>query len=84
MSLSCGSDTASVSWAASSGLVSYYTVTAVDDNRHTLTCNSSSTSCDISGLACGQAYNVSVIAMSVDCTGQRSEVRRINTGKNFL
>uniref|UniRef100_A0A8C1RPT0 Fibronectin type-III domain-containing protein n=1 Tax=Cyprinus carpio TaxID=7962 RepID=A0A8C1RPT0_CYPCA len=64
VSLSCGSDTASVSWAASSGLVSYYTVTAVDDNRHTLTCNSSSTSCDISGLSCGQAYNVSVTAMS--------------------
>ncbi|XP_016419796.1 uncharacterized protein LOC107749215, partial [Sinocyclocheilus rhinocerous] len=79
VSLSCGSDTASVSWAASSGLVSYYTVTAVDDNGHTLTCNSSSTSCDISGLACGQAYNVSVTAMSVDCTGQRSDVRRINT-----
>uniref|UniRef100_A0A8C1BB54 Fibronectin type-III domain-containing protein n=1 Tax=Cyprinus carpio carpio TaxID=630221 RepID=A0A8C1BB54_CYPCA len=79
VSLSCGSDTASVSWAASSGLVSYYTVTAVDDNGHTLTCNSSSTSCDISGLSCGQAYNVSVTAMSVDCTGQRSEVRRIST-----
>ncbi|KAL1280893.1 hypothetical protein QQF64_015493, partial [Cirrhinus molitorella] len=79
VSLSCGSDTASVSWAASSGLVSYYTVTAVDDNGHTLTCNSSSTSCNINGLACGQAYNVSVTAISVDCTGQRSEVRRINT-----
>ncbi|XP_016319981.1 serine-rich adhesin for platelets-like [Sinocyclocheilus anshuiensis] len=79
VSLSCGSDTASVSWAASSGLVSYYTVTAVDDNGQTLTCNSSSTSCDISGLLCGQVYNVSVTAMSVDCTGQRSEVRRINT-----
>uniref|UniRef100_A0A9J8DFI8 Fibronectin type-III domain-containing protein n=1 Tax=Cyprinus carpio carpio TaxID=630221 RepID=A0A9J8DFI8_CYPCA len=79
VSLSCGSDTASVSWAASSGRVSYYTVTAVDDNGHTLTCNSSSTSCDISGLSCGQAYNVSVTAMSVDCTGQRSEVRRIST-----
>uniref|UniRef100_A0A8C1ZY74 Fibronectin type-III domain-containing protein n=1 Tax=Cyprinus carpio TaxID=7962 RepID=A0A8C1ZY74_CYPCA len=84
VSLSCGSDTASVSWAASSGIVSYYTVTAVDDIGHTLTCNSSSTSCDIRGLACGQAYNVSVTAMSVDCTGQRSEVRRINTGKYFL
>uniref|UniRef100_A0A9J8D0Q5 Fibronectin type III domain-containing protein 7 n=1 Tax=Cyprinus carpio carpio TaxID=630221 RepID=A0A9J8D0Q5_CYPCA len=79
VSLSCGSDTASVFWAASSGRVSYYTVTAVDDNGHTLTCNSSSTSCDISGLSCGQAYNVSVTAMSVDCTGQRSEVRRIST-----
>ncbi|XP_016396758.1 fibronectin-like [Sinocyclocheilus rhinocerous] len=79
VSLSCGSDTASVSWAASSGLVSYYTATAVDDNGQTLTCNSSSTSCDISGLVCGQAYNVSVTAMSVDCTGQRSEVRRIST-----
>ncbi|KAK2900552.1 hypothetical protein Q8A67_008667 [Cirrhinus molitorella] len=79
VSLSCGSDTASVSWAASSGLVSYYTVTAVDDNGHMLTCNSSSTSCNINSLACGQAYNVSVTAISVDCTGQRSEVRRINT-----
>ncbi|XP_016147370.1 uncharacterized protein [Sinocyclocheilus grahami] len=79
VSLSCGSDTASVSWAASSGLVSYYIVTAVDDNGHTLSCNSSSTSCDISGLACGQAYNVTVTAMSVDCTGQRSDMRRINT-----
>ncbi|XP_026111092.1 fibronectin type III domain-containing protein 7-like [Carassius auratus] len=79
VSLSCGSDTASVSWAASSGLVSYYTVTAVDDNGRTLTSNSNRTSCDISGLSCGQAYNVSVTAMSVDCTGQRSEVRRIST-----
>ncbi|XP_051768188.1 uncharacterized protein fndc7rs1 isoform X1 [Ctenopharyngodon idella] len=79
VSLSCGSDTASVSWAASSGLVSYYTVTAEGDKGITLTCNSSSTSCNISGLACGQAYNVSVTAMSGNCTGQRSEVRRVNT-----
>ncbi|XP_059420230.1 fibronectin type III domain-containing protein 7-like [Carassius carassius] len=79
VSLSCGSDTASVSWAASSGLVSYYTVTAVDDNGRTLTSNSNRTSCDISGLSCGQVYNVSVTAMSVDCTGQRSKVRRIST-----
>ncbi|XP_026054455.1 uncharacterized protein LOC113040326 [Carassius auratus] len=79
VSLSCGSDTASVSWTASSGLVSYYTVTAIDDNGRTLTSNSNRTSCDISGLSCGQAYNVSVTAMSVDCTGQRSEVRRIST-----
>ncbi|XP_039513478.1 uncharacterized protein fndc7rs1 [Pimephales promelas] len=79
VSLSCGSDTASVSWAASSGLVSNYIVTAEGDNGITHTCNSSSTSCNISGLACGQAYNVSVTAMSVDCTGQRSEVRRVQT-----
>ncbi|XP_077077959.1 uncharacterized protein fndc7rs1 [Siphateles boraxobius] len=79
VSLSCGSDTASVSWAASSGLVSYYIVTAEGDNGITQTCNSSSTSCNIRGLACGEAYNVSVTAMSVDCTGQRSEVRRVNT-----
>ncbi|XP_056116347.1 uncharacterized protein fndc7rs1 isoform X2 [Rhinichthys klamathensis goyatoka] len=79
VSLSCGSDTASVSWAASSGFVSNYIVTAEGDNGITQTCNSSSTSCNISGLACGQAYNVSVTALSVDCTGQRSEVRRVNT-----
>nr|XP_009297086.3 uncharacterized protein fndc7rs1 [Danio rerio] len=79
VSLAHGSDTASVSWAASSGLVSYYTVTAEYDNGRPLTCNSSSTSCNISGLACSEAYNVSVTAMSANCTGQRSEVRRINT-----
>ncbi|XP_067309533.1 uncharacterized protein fndc7rs1 [Pseudorasbora parva] len=79
VSLSCGTDTASVSWAASSGLVSNYIVTAEGDNGITLTCNSSSTSCNISRLACGQAYNVSVTAMSADCPGQRSEVRRVNT-----
>ncbi|XP_056336881.1 uncharacterized protein fndc7rs1 [Danio aesculapii] len=79
VSLAHGSDTASVSWAASSGFVSYYVVTAEYENGRALTCNSSSTSCNISGLACSEAYNVSVTAMSVNCTGQRSEVRHINT-----
>ncbi|TRY81820.1 hypothetical protein DNTS_000526 [Danionella cerebrum] len=79
VSLSCGSDTASVSWTATNGLVSYYLVTAEGDNGRVLTCNSSSTSCSISGLGCSQTYNFSVTAMSADCSGQRSEVRRIIT-----
>ncbi|XP_073671225.1 uncharacterized protein [Paramisgurnus dabryanus] len=79
VSLTCQSDTASVSWTASAGLVLYYVATAESANGQTLTCNSSSTSCNISGLMCGRAYNVSVTAVSANCTGQRSGVYLLNT-----
>ncbi|XP_073727799.1 uncharacterized protein fndc7rs1 [Misgurnus anguillicaudatus] len=79
VSMTCQSDIASVSWTASAGLVLYYVATAESANGQTLTCNSSSTSCNLSGLMCGRAYNVSVTAVSANCTGQRSGVYLLNT-----
>nr|XP_055057047.1 uncharacterized protein LOC129441425 [Misgurnus anguillicaudatus] len=79
VSMTCQSDIASVSWTASAGLVLYYIATAESANGQTLTCNSSSTSCNLSGLMCGRAYNVSVTAVSANCTGQRSGVYLLNT-----
>uniref|UniRef100_A0A3B4CMI2 Fibronectin type-III domain-containing protein n=1 Tax=Pygocentrus nattereri TaxID=42514 RepID=A0A3B4CMI2_PYGNA len=75
----CNSNTTSVAWNPSSGIVAYYVASAEPSSGLTLTCNSSSTSCDISGLICGQTYNVSVTAYGGDCVGRKSLTYTLKT-----
>ncbi|XP_006797927.2 uncharacterized protein LOC102776891 [Neolamprologus brichardi] len=75
---SCKSNNISVSWQASQGSVSYMAV-AENEQGHRWSCNTSSTSCQISGLLCGQQYNVYVVGIDDKCTGAKSDMKKIRT-----
>lgn len=79
---SCDSDTVSVSWQTSQGSVSYMAV-AESSGGHRTTCNTSLLTCDITGLQCGQTYQIYVSGVDGDCIGSRSEVRILETGENY-
>lgn len=76
---SCKSNNISVSWQASQGSVSYMAVAENEQGRR-WSCNTSSTSCQISGLLCGQQYNVYVVGIDDKCTGAKSDMKKIRTG----
>ncbi|XP_039902211.1 uncharacterized protein LOC120742836 [Simochromis diagramma] len=75
---SCKSNNISVSWQASQGSVSYMAVAENEQGRR-WSCNTSSTSCQISGLLCGQQYNVYVVGIDDKCTGAKSDMKKIRT-----
>ncbi|XP_064190128.1 uncharacterized protein LOC135254105 [Anguilla rostrata] len=75
---SCDSDVAFVSWVAAKGAVRYVAA-AVDGAGNVVTCNTSNTACNITGLSCGRAYNVSVTALNEECVGGRSETHTMKT-----
>lgn len=56
---------------------------AVADNSegHRVTCNTSDLACDITGLQCGQTYQIYVSGVDGDCIGSRSEVHILETGE---
>lgn len=70
---------AQVTWGAAKG-ASSYSATAVADQGSTVRCNATNTSCFLSGLQCGQSYNVSVAAHSWACDREGSATRRITAG----
>ncbi|MEQ2211433.1 hypothetical protein XENOCAPTIV_000729 [Xenoophorus captivus] len=59
-SLNCLSDVVTVTWSASAG-ANYYTVIA-EANGYVDSCNSTSTSCGLTRLQCGENYTVTVLA----------------------
>ncbi|CAL8367710.1 unnamed protein product, partial [Boreogadus saida] len=63
---SCANGMATVTWGLVFGANSYR-ATASDRNGTGLSCNSSSTTCQISDLRCGTEYKVLVTAISDDC-----------------
>lgn len=71
--------TAQVTWGAARG-ASSYSATAVADQGSTIHCNTTNTSCFLTGLQCGQSYNVSVAARSWACDRESSLTHRIATG----
>ncbi|XP_066528003.1 fibronectin-like [Hoplias malabaricus] len=75
---SCGSDIASVSWAKSQGSLSYM-VTAQSSEGYKASCGSNGTTCDISGLRCGQTYKIYVSGVDKSCTGPKSDVQLLKT-----
>ncbi|XP_015242186.1 PREDICTED: uncharacterized protein LOC107092315 [Cyprinodon variegatus] len=67
VSLLCGTNTAAISWDVKPE-VELYTATAIKSSGGELkTCNSSSFSCQITGLVCGEIYNFTVAAYSDGC-----------------
>jgi len=80
---SCDSDNITVSWHASQGALSYRAV-AEASNGSSLQCTTSSlTYCQISGLLCGQQYEIYVIGMDANCAGASSLVYLLQTGKEL-
>lgn len=62
----CTTQSAVASWSAVFGADSY-SATATDENGIQLTCTSQKTSCQITGLSCGQSYVVTVTPISGKC-----------------
>lgn len=56
---------------------------AVAENAdgHKWSCNTSSTTCQIPELLCGQEYKVYVIGIDLTCIGAMSEIEMIRTGE---
>ncbi|KAL7397583.1 hypothetical protein ABVT39_024505 [Epinephelus coioides] len=75
---SCESNDISVSWQASQGSVSYMAV-AMDAQGRWWSCNTTSTTCQISRLLCGQQYKVYVAGVDENCIGAKSDVQVIHT-----
>lgn len=80
--LSCSNNDLMVSWKPASVPLNY-SVTAVPlaGDVTSVTCHTDSSNCTLSGLHCGQTYNVSVKASSGNCTGAYSIPQTVQTGK---
>ncbi|XP_033507400.2 uncharacterized protein LOC117272533 [Epinephelus lanceolatus] len=70
--------TAQVMWGAARG-ASSYSVQAVADQGSMVTCNTTNTSCSLSGLQCSQIYNVTVMARNLACDSMISETQHLMT-----
>lgn len=79
--LLCGTNDLLVSWILSAVPLNY-TVSAVplSGNISSVTCDTSQANCSLSGLQCGQTYNVSVKASSGSCSGPYSRPQTVQTG----
>lgn len=77
----CATDDLVVSWIPSAVSLNY-SVTAVplDGSISPVTCHTSHANCSLSGLQCGQTYNVSVQASSGSCSGPCSPPQAVQTG----
>lgn len=76
---SCESNDISVSWQASQGSASYM-VMAVDAEEHRWSCNTTSTTCQIFDLPCGQQYHVYAVGVDQNCFGSKSNIEIFRTG----
>ncbi|KAF7660957.1 hypothetical protein LDENG_00272160 [Lucifuga dentata] len=75
---SCESNNISVSWVDSQGSLSYMAV-AEDTQGTRLSCNTSTTTCQINNLLCGEQYKVYVLGKDSFCYGIASDMKVINT-----
>lgn len=62
----CSNDTGVVSWEEGEG-VSSYMVQAFGPSGHMTMCNSTTTSCQLPNMHCGQLYNLTVTAQDGRC-----------------
>lgn len=78
-SVSCDNHTASISWSAVPGAVTY-TATLEQTNGSTTCCTTSETSCDITDLPCGEIYILHVMAGGRTCNSSLSDGDILRTG----
>ncbi|KAJ1170951.1 hypothetical protein NDU88_002822 [Pleurodeles waltl] len=71
--IDCGSNFATVSWSSADGAVNYTSILS-RSGEAPHSCDTTGTSCEVTSLQCGQAYNVTVIAFSETCRGLPSAV----------
>ena len=65
---------------ASQGSLSYMAV-AESALGHILSCNTTSTACDLSGMLCGHDYDVYVVGVDANCMGAKSNVKVVHAGE---
>lgn len=78
-SVSCENHTASISWSAVLGAVTYK-ATLEQINGGTSCCTTSDTGCDISDLPCGEMYILLISAEGRTCNSSQSEGEIVRTG----
>ncbi|XP_053326269.1 uncharacterized protein LOC128500923 [Spea bombifrons] len=71
--LECGTDLGSLWWDSALGATMYSAV-VTGANGWNITCTSQTTTCDISGLECGQTYSVLLTASNFHCSSVASPV----------
>ncbi|XP_056379485.1 uncharacterized protein LOC130275479 isoform X3 [Hyla sarda] len=76
--INCSSSMVKLNWEESLGAQSYYSMLRTPDNQY-LICNSTELGCDIPGLPCGQAYDVTVTAVNDRCESQPSSPSALYT-----
>ena len=76
----------SVFWAVgrSAGLPEDCHVTVQSRDGSVLTCNTTDSDCEVSGLQCGQEYSVTVRAVTSTCQGPSSSPRVVHTGRSIF
>ncbi|XP_075473113.1 uncharacterized protein LOC142503970 isoform X2 [Ascaphus truei] len=74
----CSGHSAAVSWDASAG-AAWYLAGFIGQDGDKASCNTTETSCAVSGLNCGQLYNVTVTASDGPCHSVTSNVSLITT-----
>lgn len=79
----CRPNPVPVSWVASDS-ATHYTALAVSDTGHRAECRTNTTSCNLSGLRCGEVYTLGVSGADDNCTGLLSDTVSLNTGKATL
>lgn len=72
---------ATVTWWASAG-ANHYTVLAEADGQSD-SCKSTGTSCELTGLQCGENYNVTVLAGDGKCNSSMLAKTSVTTGKEM-
>ncbi|XP_075688602.1 fibronectin type III domain-containing protein 7-like [Rhinoderma darwinii] len=74
----CPDNTLAVSWGPSVGAV-FYTASALGSSGFFYNCSSVNTSCQITGLQCGESLSVSVIAYDDQCASMSSAPEEVVT-----
>ncbi|XP_068096197.1 mucin-3B-like [Hyperolius riggenbachi] len=70
--MTCGNNSATMSWGQSRGAQSYFSVVTSDQNV-TYLCDTTSTSCNVSNLTCGSVFSFSVLAKDMHCNSSFTE-----------
>lgn len=78
--MDCEIKTAVVSWWPSDGALSYIAM-ATTNSGHNVTCETNTTSCDLTELLCGQSYSVSVKAIGKTCSSIAKMTGQLVTGE---
>lgn len=81
--VNCGTGVVSVTWNNSVAGV-MYTVSAADAKGARHNCSSTNSGCNLSTLACGTQYNVTITPSRNECVGKGSQTKMVKTGKYQL
>uniref|UniRef100_A0A673CTT0 Fibronectin type-III domain-containing protein n=1 Tax=Sphaeramia orbicularis TaxID=375764 RepID=A0A673CTT0_9TELE len=77
----CNSNKILVEWELSENSP-IYVVTAEGHDQTYITCNSTTSSCELQDVQCGTQYSIIVATSSDKCSSLRSPPKRIKTGIN--